>query len=67
MERRFGRKNIVRLVDKYYEEQANKKWLEASTMACAGCGVSVEKSLGCNHVRSHPSMLRSGSVTNLAR
>ncbi|KAF9259076.1 RWD-domain-containing protein [Marasmius fiardii PR-910] len=50
MERRFGRKNIARLVDAYHEEQANKKWLEASTTACAGCGVSVEKSLGCNHM-----------------
>ncbi|KAJ8081187.1 hypothetical protein PM082_018030 [Marasmius tenuissimus] len=50
MERRFGRKNIVRLVDRYHEEQANKKWLDSSTMACAGCGVSVEKSLGCNHM-----------------
>ncbi|ESK85858.1 e3 ubiquitin-protein ligase rnf14 [Moniliophthora roreri MCA 2997] len=50
MERRFGKKNIQKLVRTFNEEQANKKWLEASTMACPGCGVNVEKSLGCNHM-----------------
>lgn len=50
MERRFGGKNIRKLVEKYEEEQANKQWLEQSTMACPSCHVHVEKSLGCNHV-----------------
>ncbi|KAG5648159.1 hypothetical protein DXG03_006113 [Asterophora parasitica] len=50
IERRFGKANVLRLVRQYEEEQANKEWLETSTMACPGCEVYVEKSLGCNHV-----------------
>lgn len=50
LERKYGRKNILRLVKRYEEDQANKRWLEASTMACPGCEIHVEKSLGCNHV-----------------
>ncbi|KAH9947645.1 hypothetical protein B0H21DRAFT_314307 [Amylocystis lapponica] len=50
MERRFGRENMRKLVAKFEEEQANKKWLEQSTMACPTCHVHVEKSLGCNHM-----------------
>jgi len=34
----------------YEEELANKRWLQASTMACPGCEIHVEKNLGCNHV-----------------
>lgn len=50
IEKRFGRSNVLKLVATYHEEQANKEWLESSTMACPGCEVHVEKSLGCNHV-----------------
>ncbi|RDB29614.1 E3 ubiquitin-protein ligase itt1 [Hypsizygus marmoreus] len=50
IERRFGKANVLRLVAAYEEEQANKEWLQASTMACPGCEVHVEKSLGCNHM-----------------
>lgn len=50
LEKKFGRNNVLRLVRLYEEEQANKRWLAASTMACPGCEVHVEKSLGCNHV-----------------
>ncbi|KZT06754.1 RWD-domain-containing protein [Laetiporus sulphureus 93-53] len=50
MERRFGRTNMRKLVAKYEEEQANKRWLEQSTMECPRCHVHVEKSLGCNHM-----------------
>ncbi|KAH7929072.1 hypothetical protein BV22DRAFT_1102654 [Leucogyrophana mollusca] len=32
------------------EERPNKKWIEDPTMACPGCQVHVEKSLGCNHM-----------------
>lgn len=41
---------MLKLVATYEEEQANKVWLESSTMACPGCQIHVEKSLGCNHV-----------------
>lgn len=41
---------MLKLVARYEEEQANKEWLQASTMACPGCEVHVEKSLGCNHM-----------------
>lgn len=51
IERRYGRTLVQKLVAKYEEEQANKQWLERSTMACPSCHVHVEKSLGCNHVR----------------
>jgi hypothetical protein len=50
MELRFGKTIMKKLVNRYQEEQLNKQWLAASTMACAGCSVAVEKSLGCNHV-----------------
>ncbi|KZT74831.1 hypothetical protein DAEQUDRAFT_700902 [Daedalea quercina L-15889] len=50
LERRFGRNNIRKLVAKYNEEQANKQWLDSSTMSCPSCQVHVEKSLGCNHM-----------------
>jgi E3 ubiquitin-protein ligase RNF14 len=52
MERRYGRKNLKRLVAKYKEDRANREWLEKSTKACPGCRVHVEKSMGCNHVRN---------------
>jgi predicted RNA-binding Zn-ribbon protein involved in translation (DUF1610 family) len=50
MEQRRGKKNIDRMVAKYLEEEENKKWLDERTRACAGCGVRVEKSHGCNHM-----------------
>ncbi|KAJ7293342.1 hypothetical protein C8J57DRAFT_1268781 [Mycena rebaudengoi] len=51
MELRFGKTIMKKLVNRYQEEQLNKQWLAASTMACAGCSVAVEKSLGCNHMQ----------------
>lgn len=50
LEQRYGKANITRLVAKYKEDQANREWLESSTMACPGCQIKVEKSIGCNHV-----------------
>ncbi|KAK8865969.1 hypothetical protein IAR55_001118 [Kwoniella newhampshirensis] len=50
MEARKGKVNLERMVAKWEEDEANKKWLEGSTRACAGCGVRVEKSHGCNHM-----------------
>ncbi|KAF9456145.1 hypothetical protein BDZ94DRAFT_1178351 [Collybia nuda] len=50
IETRFGRTNVLKLIATYEEERANKEWLEASTMACPGCQIHVEKSLGCNHM-----------------
>ncbi|SJL05930.1 uncharacterized protein ARMOST_09266 [Armillaria ostoyae] len=48
--RRYGRTNVLRLVNAYQEEQLNREWLESSTMACPGCEVHVEKAMGCNHM-----------------
>lgn len=50
IEKTYGRNSIKRLVRLYEEELANKRWLQASTMACPGCEIHVEKNLGCNHV-----------------
>ncbi|OCH96590.1 RWD-domain-containing protein [Obba rivulosa] len=50
MERRYGAKNIRRLVERYEEERANERWLEHSTTECPTCNVHVEKSFGCNHM-----------------
>ncbi|KZP32205.1 RWD-domain-containing protein [Athelia psychrophila] len=50
LEQRYGKSTLQRLVAKFDEEQSNKAWFEASTMACPGCRVSVEKSAGCNHM-----------------
>ena len=60
IERRYGKANVKRLVAKYEEDQANKKWLDHSTMACPSCRVKVEKSVGCNHVS--PEVLSQRSV-----
>jgi E3 ubiquitin-protein ligase RNF14 len=51
LERRFGKAQLSRLVEKLKEDLENKKWLEQSTTQCPNCLVSVEKSVGCNHVR----------------
>jgi E3 ubiquitin-protein ligase RNF14 len=53
IERRFGRKHVLKLVEKYEEEEANKRWLQASTTACPGCSVSVEKNLVCRSLWHH--------------
>ncbi|KAF8213313.1 hypothetical protein K438DRAFT_1803769 [Mycena galopus ATCC 62051] len=50
MNLRFGPTILKKLVAKYQEEQLNKKWLAESTMACPGCALKIEKSLGCNHM-----------------
>jgi hypothetical protein len=52
IERRYGKANVLRLVAKYEEDKSNAEWFKSSTMACPGCRVSVEKSVGCNHVSS---------------
>ena len=51
MERQYGKGVIAKLVAKYEENRQNLAWITASTMACPGCQVNVEKSRGCNHVR----------------
>lgn len=51
LEQRYGIANIRRLVAKHLEDEANKKWMDESTMACPSCNIKVEKSAGCNHVR----------------
>lgn len=54
IEVRYGRANLRRLVAKYQEDLANKKWMDEATMACPGCRIKVEKSHGCNHVCRSP-------------
>lgn len=51
IEQRYGIANVRRLVAKYEEDEANRKWFEESTMACPSCNIKVQKSMGCNHVR----------------
>ncbi|OJA09121.1 hypothetical protein AZE42_02562 [Rhizopogon vesiculosus] len=50
IERRWGRANVRRLVEKHEDERKNREWMEKSTMGCPGCGVHVQKSVGCNHM-----------------
>ena len=50
LERKYGKGTITKLVATWENELANQKWIQDSTMACPGCRVNVEKSLGCNHV-----------------
>ena len=50
LQRRYGTGNLEKLVRKFEEDRANREWLDKSTMACPGCGVRTEKSMGCNHV-----------------
>ena len=50
LERKFGRHVILKLVKDYEEEESTKQWMQSSTTACPRCKVSIEKSMGCNHV-----------------
>ncbi|KIJ68739.1 hypothetical protein HYDPIDRAFT_81319 [Hydnomerulius pinastri MD-312] len=50
IEQRYGRSNVLRLVKQHQEDQENKKWMDESTMACPGCEIHIEKSVGCNHM-----------------
>jgi len=50
MERRYGKKNMQRLVAKYEEELSNQGYLAEFTMPCPGCKIPVEKTMGCNHM-----------------
>ncbi|KAF7320224.1 KH domain protein [Mycena kentingensis (nom. inval.)] len=50
MEARYGRIILSKLVARYEEEQLNKKWMAESTTACPGCCLTIEKSIGCNHM-----------------
>lgn len=50
LERRYGRGNVRRLVERWEEERGNREWLEGATKACPGCRVNVEKSMGCSHM-----------------
>lgn len=50
MEMMRGKNNLERMVNKWREDEENRKWLDARTRACGGCGVRVEKSHGCNHM-----------------
>ncbi|WVQ70866.1 hypothetical protein IAR50_000391 [Cryptococcus sp. DSM 104548] len=50
IEKQKGKANIDRLVRQWQEDEMNRQWLEGRTRACAGCGVRVEKSHGCNHM-----------------
>lgn len=51
LQRRYGKANLEKLARQVEEDRANREWLDKSTMACPGCGVHTEKSMGCNHVR----------------
>ncbi|KAG1810105.1 uncharacterized protein HD556DRAFT_1317944 [Suillus plorans] len=50
IERRWGKRNVLRLVLKYEEERMNREWISRCCTSCPGCGVRVEKSAGCNHM-----------------
>lgn len=50
MERRYGRKNLLKLKAAYEEEKANQDWLKGKTQSCPNCPSKVEKSMGCNHM-----------------
>lgn len=58
LQRRYGKANLEKMVRRSKEDRANREWLDKSTMACPGCGVHTEKSMGCNHVRHGPRPLR---------
>lgn len=57
LEAKYGRKNLEKLAAKAREDDENRKWLEANSKACPGCQVTVEKSVGCNHVSATTSLL----------
>ncbi|KAG8930562.1 translation termination inhibitor protein itt1, partial [Tulasnella sp. 417] len=49
LERQYGKRQILKFLSKHKEAKANKAWLEQNTMACPGCRINVEKTMGCNH------------------
>lgn len=50
MQKKFGKKTLDTLVKNYLEEQETKQWLQDYTTPCPTCGISIEKSYGCNHM-----------------
>ncbi len=49
MERRYGAKNIRRLVKIHQEESANRKWITENSTRCPSCNVPVQK---CEYARA---------------
>ncbi|KAG2370195.1 hypothetical protein BDR07DRAFT_1447129 [Suillus spraguei] len=46
IERWWGKKKVKRLI----LERKNREWISRNCTECPGCGVQVEKSVGCNHM-----------------
>ncbi|KIO27817.1 hypothetical protein M407DRAFT_72672 [Tulasnella calospora MUT 4182] len=51
LERQYGKRQILKLVAAHEEAKANNAWLKQNTMACPGCRINVEKTMGCNHMK----------------
>lgn len=49
-ERRYGKKNLARLVAEYEENEANRQWIESHTQTCPSCSSRIEHSHGCQHM-----------------
>lgn len=49
-ERRYGAKQLAKMVSDWEEAEGNRKWMEDRTRICPGCQGRIEKSVGCNHM-----------------
>lgn len=49
-ERRYGAKQLAKMVSDWHEAEGNRKWMEDRTRVCPGCQGRIEKSVGCNHM-----------------
>lgn len=49
MLKKYGEKNLKKLIKESLEEKANRDLLAESTTPCPCCGIRIEKNLGCNH------------------
>ncbi|KAL1921440.1 uncharacterized protein VTP21DRAFT_11156 [Calcarisporiella thermophila] len=50
LEYRYGRSNLLRLVEDIENQKATEDWISNNTSQCPSCGLNIEKSYGCNHM-----------------
>ncbi|EPQ26531.1 uncharacterized protein PFL1_05853 [Pseudozyma flocculosa PF-1] len=50
MELSFGKATLLKLVEKWEEEEKTRQWMKDFTTPCPTCSICIEKSYGCNHM-----------------
>ncbi|KAJ9096839.1 hypothetical protein QFC21_005110 [Naganishia friedmannii] len=51
-EKRYGKKQLTRMVAEWVEQRANADWFDKHTRACAGCGTRLRPADPYHHYRT---------------